>query len=73
MAVPRRMIIFIFITLILGSFLVKSSNADGCNHDNPDESQRSCADVPEDEDDFDDTYKVVDNKKISSEMIIVGK
>lgn len=73
MAVPRRMTIFIFITLIIGSLLVKSSNANGCHHASPDESQRSCADVPEDEDDFDDTYKVVGNKKISSEMIIGRK
>ena len=76
MAISRGMIVFCFMTLILCSFLVKASNADDsagekCNHAHPDDSQR-CADFPEDEDDFDDTYKVVNNMKVSSEMIILG-
>ncbi|GMI73302.1 hypothetical protein HRI_000999500 [Hibiscus trionum] len=72
MAVTRRMVIFIFITLILGSFLLDSGNGQACHHANPDDAQRTCLDVPEDEDDFDDTYKIVDNKRISS-AIFIGK
>ncbi|XVF81542.1 hypothetical protein PTKIN_Ptkin15bG0163300 [Pterospermum kingtungense] len=75
MAISRGMIVFCFMTLMVCSFLVKVSYAEGsgggCNPANPDDSQR-CADVPEDEDDFDDTYKVVNNMKISTEMIILG-
>ena len=73
MAISRGMIVFCFMTLVVCSFLVKASKADDttapeCNHGaHPDDSQR-CADVPEDEDDFDDTFKIVGNMKISSEM-----
>ncbi|KAB2003980.1 hypothetical protein ERO13_D11G158933v2 [Gossypium hirsutum] len=69
MAVSRRMIVFCFITLVVCSFLVKASNAGqndhGCNHGGaqPGDSQR-CEDTPEDEDDFDDTFKLVNNIKI---------
>ncbi|XWS47366.1 hypothetical protein CRYUN_Cryun14cG0146500 [Craigia yunnanensis] len=75
MVISRGMIVFCFMTLMICSFLVKASNAnDGaeeCNRAHPDDSQR-CADYPEEEDDFDDTYKVVNNMKVSSEMIILG-
>lgn len=78
MAVSRGMIVFCFMTVLVCSFLVKASNAadasstgGDCNPANLDENQR-CVDVPEDEDDFDDTYKVVDNMKVSAEMIILG-
>ncbi|GMI70933.1 hypothetical protein HRI_000762600 [Hibiscus trionum] len=72
MAVSRGMVVLWFITLVACSFLVKSSNAnhnkgEGCHHDHHPRGHGSqqCKDTPEDEDDFDDTFKIVDNVKIS--------
>ncbi|OMP10873.1 hypothetical protein COLO4_04204 [Corchorus olitorius] len=76
MAVSRGMIVFCFMTLIFCSLLVKVSKADHetaeeCARAHPDDSQR-CADSFHEDDDFDDTYKVVNNMKISSEMLVIG-
>lgn len=71
MAISRGTIVFFFMTLFVCSLLVKASKAEDCSHPISDENQR-CADYPEEEDDFDDTYKIVDNMKVSAEMIILG-
>ncbi|XVF71821.1 hypothetical protein PTKIN_Ptkin12aG0070300 [Pterospermum kingtungense] len=72
MAISRGTIVLCLITLMVCSFLVKTSKADDCNRANPGDSKH-CVDIPEEEDDFDDTYKVVNNMKVSSEMIILGR
>ncbi|WRX09698.1 hypothetical protein QQP08_002185 [Theobroma cacao] len=75
MAISRGMIVFCFMTLLVCSFLVKAGKADNsaeeCARAHPDDSQR-CGDNLEDDDDFDDTFKVVNDVKVSSEMIVVG-
>ncbi|KAL4353056.1 hypothetical protein GQ457_06G027330 [Hibiscus cannabinus] len=73
MAVSRGMMAFCFITLVVCCSLVKSSNAgpdkvEGCRHQGQDHhghENQQCQDTPEDEDDFDDTFKIVDNVKIT--------
>ncbi|XP_021890128.1 protein RALF-like 17 [Carica papaya] len=76
MAVSRGLVVCCFLTLVVSAFFIRVSNAEihaagheSCGGIHPDDHQR-CIDRGGDDDDndFDDTYKIINQMKIQAPL-----
>ncbi|GLT30180.1 hypothetical protein SLA2020_049970 [Shorea laevis] len=80
MAIYRGSMVVFLMALLVCAFLIKmgdaNPNAEPCTNTHGEENQRCNEEEHVEEDDFDDTYKIVNNVRISSpfgvDMIVLG-